>query len=74
MYKEQLMALGIVPGDQDLAAKSFADLKAELNKEKATRVTAQTEVDTLTRAAKDLKINADKFDCKYPHLKTRSNI
>jgi hypothetical protein len=71
MYKEQLMALGIVPGDQDLAAKSFADLKAELNKEKATRVTAQTEVDTLTRAAKDLKINADKFAVQIPTLEDK---
>jgi hypothetical protein len=31
------MALGIVPGDLDLASKAFADLKAELDKEKAAR-------------------------------------
>jgi hypothetical protein len=29
------MALGIVPGDLDSAAKAFADLKAELEREKA---------------------------------------
>jgi hypothetical protein len=28
------MALGIVPSDLDSAAKAFADLKAELEKEK----------------------------------------
>jgi hypothetical protein len=30
------MALVIVPGDTDLAAKAFVDLKTELDKEKAT--------------------------------------
>jgi hypothetical protein len=29
------MALGIVPGDLDSAAKAFADLKVELEREKA---------------------------------------
>jgi hypothetical protein len=33
VYKEQLMALGIVPSDLDSAAKAFAYLKAELEKE-----------------------------------------
>jgi hypothetical protein len=42
------MALGIVPSDLDSAAKAFADLKV-----------AHIEVDTLTRAVKDLKISAD---------------
>jgi hypothetical protein len=37
VYKEQLMALGIVPGDLDSAAKAFADLKAELEKEKVVQ-------------------------------------
>jgi hypothetical protein len=54
MYKEQLMALGIIPGDTDPAAKVFTDLKEQLDKEKATRETAQTEVDMLTREHKDL--------------------
>jgi hypothetical protein len=30
------MALGIVPGDPDSAAKAFVDLKMELDKEKIT--------------------------------------
>jgi hypothetical protein len=29
------MALGIVPGDPDSTTKAFADMKAELEKEKA---------------------------------------
>jgi hypothetical protein len=28
------MALGVVPGDSDSIAKAFADLKAELDKER----------------------------------------
>jgi hypothetical protein len=32
---DQLMALGIIPGDPDSAAKAFADLRDELAKEKA---------------------------------------
>jgi hypothetical protein len=35
VYKEQLMALSIVPGDQDSAIKTFADLKAEVEREKS---------------------------------------
>jgi hypothetical protein len=33
---DQLMALGIIPGDPDSAAKAFADLRDELAKEKTT--------------------------------------
>jgi hypothetical protein len=33
-FMEQLMALGIEPGDQDSAAKSLATLKFELGEEK----------------------------------------
>jgi chromosome segregation ATPase len=62
------MALGIVPGDLDSAAKAFADLKVELEKEKATREMAQAEVDTLTRAVNDLKILANKFAAQVPIL------
>jgi uncharacterized coiled-coil protein SlyX len=65
------MALGIVPGDLDSAAKAFADLKAELEKEKATQEMAQTEVDTLTQAVKDLKIFADKFVAQVPILEEK---
>jgi hypothetical protein len=31
------MALGIVPGDPDSGSKAFADLKIELDKEKAAQ-------------------------------------
>jgi hypothetical protein len=58
---EQLMALGVVPGDPDSATKAFANLKAELHKEKAAWETTQIEVDTLTRAVKDFKITTNKF-------------
>jgi hypothetical protein len=34
------MALGIIPGDPGLEAIAFADLKADLDEEKATRVAA----------------------------------
>jgi uncharacterized coiled-coil protein SlyX len=37
VYKEQLMALGIVPGDLDSAIKTVADLIAELEREKAAQ-------------------------------------
>jgi hypothetical protein len=36
VYRDQLMALGIVPDDPDSATKAFADLKIELDQEKAT--------------------------------------
>jgi hypothetical protein len=61
VYRDQLIALGIVPGDIDSATKAFADLKTELDNEKAVSKAAQIEVDTLSRAVKDLKISADKF-------------
>jgi predicted nucleic acid-binding Zn-ribbon protein len=65
------MALGIVPDDSDSAAKAFADLKIELNKEKAARKATRIEVDTLTQAVKDLKISADKFAAQIPTLKDK---
>jgi hypothetical protein len=43
------MALGIVPGDPDLATKAFADLKTELDKERVARIAIQVEIDVLTR-------------------------
>jgi phage host-nuclease inhibitor protein Gam len=55
------MALGILPGDLDSTAKAFANLKTELDKEKAAREIAQIEVDTLTEAVKDVNIIANKF-------------
>jgi hypothetical protein len=43
------MALGIILGAPGSEAKAFADLKADLDKEKAARVTAQIEADVLSR-------------------------
>jgi hypothetical protein len=42
------MALGIILGDPNSATKAFADLKAELDKEKATRIAGQVKIDVLT--------------------------
>jgi hypothetical protein len=39
-YKDQLMALGVIPSAPGSEAKAFADLKADLDEEKATRVVA----------------------------------
>jgi hypothetical protein len=55
------MTLGIIPGAPDSTSKAFADMKADLDEEKATRLAAQVEVDVLSRAIKDLKISADRF-------------
>jgi hypothetical protein len=60
-YRDQLMALGIIPSDPYLAAKAFANLKADLDEERATRLAAQVEVNVLTRVVKELKISADRF-------------
>jgi uncharacterized protein YktB (UPF0637 family) len=68
---ELLMALGVVPGNPDSVVKDFADLKAELEKEKVAQETAQIEVDTLTRAVEGLKISADKFTAQIPILKEK---
>jgi hypothetical protein len=68
VYKDQLMALGIIPGDLNSAAKAFIDLKLELDKEKAAQKVAQIEVDTLAQVVKDLKLSADKFVAQIPTL------
>jgi uncharacterized coiled-coil protein SlyX len=65
------MALGIVPGDLDTTAKAFANMKVELEREKAAQEMAQAEVDTLTQAVKDLKIFADKFTAQIPILEEK---
>jgi glutamine synthetase type III len=65
------MALGIVPGDTDSATNAFADLKAELDKEKAARITGQVTIDVLTRAVKDLKISTDRFAAQIPILEDK---
>jgi hypothetical protein len=39
------MALGIVPCDSNSATKAFADLKGELDKERAAQIAGQVEID-----------------------------
>jgi chromosome segregation ATPase len=68
---EQLMALGIEPGEQDSADKSLAALKSELVEEKAARAKAQTEVETLALAVEDLKKIADRFVTQIPTLEEK---
>jgi hypothetical protein len=58
---EQLMALGVDPGDKDSAASYLASLKFELAHEKAARKQAQDEVETLGHAVGSLKKTIDKF-------------
>jgi hypothetical protein len=65
------MALGIIPGDLDSAAKAFVDLKIELDKEKAARIAAQIKINVLTWAVKDLKISGDKFAARIPSLEDK---
>jgi hypothetical protein len=65
------MALGIVPGDPDSTTKAFADLEIELDKEKVVQNATQIEVDTPTRAVKDLRISADKFVAQIPTLEDK---
>jgi hypothetical protein len=65
------MALDVVLGDQDSGTKAFADLKTELNNEKAAQKAAQIEVDTLAQAVKDLKISNDKFAAQIPTLEDK---
>jgi hypothetical protein len=55
------MALGIIPGAPDLETKAFANLKVDLDEEKAARIVAQIEVDILCRVVRDLKIFAYRF-------------
>jgi hypothetical protein len=71
VFMEQLMALGIEPGEQDSADKSLAALKSELVEEKAARVKAQTEVETLALAVEDLKKIADRFVTQIPTLEEK---
>jgi hypothetical protein len=65
------VALGIVPGDLDSAAKAFADLKADLDEEKTAQFAVQVEVYLLTRVVRDLKISADRFANQIPTLEDK---
>jgi predicted nucleic acid-binding Zn-ribbon protein len=48
--------------------KAFADLKADLEEEKATRLSAQIEAYVLSRAVRDLKMYTDRFAGHIPTL------
>jgi chromosome segregation ATPase len=63
--------LGIILGAPDSAAKAFTDLKADLDEEKAAQLTAQIEVNVLSRAVRDLKISADMFAYQIPTLEDK---
>jgi hypothetical protein len=65
------MALGIIPGAPNSETKAFADLKEDLDEEKATRIMAQIEVDILSWAARDLKISTHKFATQIPTLEDK---
>jgi hypothetical protein len=52
---------------------AFADLKADLDGEKAARLAAQIEVDVLAQAVKDLKISANEFASQNPTLEGTVN-
>jgi predicted nucleic acid-binding Zn-ribbon protein len=65
------MALAIIPGAPGSKAKAFIDLKADLDEEKAARVTAQVEADVLSQAVQDLKISVDRFATQIPTLEDK---
>jgi hypothetical protein len=65
------VALGIVSGDLDSATKAFIDLKIELDKENASRIAAQIEIDVLTWVVKDMKVYADRFAAQLLTLKNQ---
>jgi hypothetical protein len=65
------MSHGNILGAVDSASKAFAYLKADLDEEKAARLSAQIEVDVLSWAVKDLKISTKRFTTKIPTLEDK---
>jgi hypothetical protein len=63
----------MIIGAPDSATNAIANLKAELDKEKAARFEAQIEVDILTQAVNYLKIFADRYTTQIPTLKDKIN-
>jgi hypothetical protein len=61
----------VKPRNQDLATKSFATLENELAEEKATRVKAQADAETLAPAVEDLKKMVDRFIGQVPALEEK---
>jgi hypothetical protein len=67
-YKVQLLAPGAILGALGSEARALADLKVDLDEEKATQVAAQVEADVLSWAIYDLKISTDRFVTQFPTL------
>jgi hypothetical protein len=65
------MALNIIPSALDSATKTFVDLKAGLDEEKAARLIAQIEVDVISWAVRDMKVSADRFTSQIPTLEDK---
>jgi Ni,Fe-hydrogenase III component G len=65
------MALGIIPGAPNSASNAFADMKVDLDEEKAAQLAAQVKVNVLSRAVKDLKISTDRFATQIPILEDK---
>jgi hypothetical protein len=70
-YKDQLHALGDIPGAPSSEAKSFADLKVDLDEEKAARVIAQVEADVLSLVVRNMKVSVDRFASQIPTLEDK---
>jgi hypothetical protein len=70
-YKDQLMALSVIPGAPSSEAKAFLDLKVDLDEEKVARVVAEIKPDVLSRAIWDLKISTDRFATQIPSLEDK---
>jgi chromosome segregation ATPase len=70
-YKDQLMALDVIPGAPGSEAKAFADLKVDLDEENAARVAAQVKANVLSRTVHDLKVSADRFASQIPTLEDK---
>jgi hypothetical protein len=70
-YKDQLLALGVIPYVPGLEARALADLKADLDEEKVTWVAAQVEADVLSRVVCDLKIFVNRFTTQITILEDK---
>jgi phage-related tail protein len=68
---EQLMTLGVEPGEKDSTTRYFVSLKSELADEKAAWKEAKDEVLALARAVADLKKMTDKFAAQVPELEEK---
>jgi predicted nucleic acid-binding Zn-ribbon protein len=68
---EELMTLGIDPGDKDSTVRYLASLKSELVDEKAAEKEAKDEVRTLAWTCANLKKMVDKFTAEFPELEQK---